>query len=71
MSDFKKWLAFIIGLVCVWLLSLLSHVLVPFFIAAFLAYIGDPWVERLNRAACPRALGVVLIFVIFIVCVRI
>lgn len=69
MSDFKKWLCLILGLVCVWLLFLLSHLLIPFFIAAFLAYIADPFVERLKRLGCPRTLGVLLVFAIFIVIV--
>ncbi len=67
MSDFRKWLG-LIGLVFfIWILFLLSHLLIPFFIAAFLAYIGDPLVERLQRFGIPRILGVLIVFIIFII----
>ena len=65
-SDFRKWLGLIILAFFICLLFLLSHLLVPFFIAAFLAYIGDPVVERLQRCGIPRTLGVLVVFIIFI-----
>lgn len=66
MSDFNRWLGLIIFVVFVWLLFLLSKILIPFFIAAFLAYIGDPLVERLSRLGLSRLFGVIVVFVIFI-----
>jgi len=71
MSDFKKWLSVIILAFFIWLLFLLSHILVPFFVAAFLAYVGDPIVERFNRRGLPRTLGVLVVFVIFIAIIAI
>lgn len=67
MSDFKKCLGLVALALFVWLLFLLSHLLVPFFIAAFLAYMGDPVVERLQRVGIARIVGVLIVFIIFIV----
>ncbi|MFO7603770.1 MAG: AI-2E family transporter [Gammaproteobacteria bacterium] len=51
-------------LVCLALLYWLAPVLTPFVVAAVLAYIGDPLVDRLERWRLPRTLGVVLVFVV-------
>ncbi len=67
MSDFRKCLGLIGVAFFIWILFLLSHLLIPFFIAAFLAYIGDPLVERLQRLGISRTLGVLFVFIIFIV----
>lgn len=61
MTDSNKWmfiLATIIG--CV-LLYLLSPILTPFLIAAVLSYIGDPFVDKLEKRM-PRTLAVTLVF---------
>ena len=65
MSDFKKWMIFILSLLFIWVLYLLSHVLVPFLLAALLAYLGDPLVERLQCLRISRTLSVLLVFVFF------
>lgn len=48
MNDSQKWLAlfFVAGLG--WLLYLLAPILMPFAVAAILAYLGDPLVDRLE-----------------------
>lgn len=48
MNDSQKWLAlfFVAGLG--WLLYLLAPILMPFAVAAMLAYLGDPLVDRLE-----------------------
>lgn len=66
MSDFKKWMIFILSLIFIWLLYLLSHILVPFFLAAFIAYLGDPLVERLQHLKISRTLSVVVVFILFL-----
>lgn len=71
MSNFKKWMTVIVIALLIWLLFLLSRVLVPFFIAAFLAYIGDPVVERFERLKLSRTFGVIVVFVIFIALIAI
>ena len=48
-----QWLALVI--VCAWLLYLLGPILTPFVVAAILAYICDPWVDRLCAWKLPLA----------------
>ena len=47
-----QWIAIIAGIA--WLLYLLEPILTPFIIAAILAYICDPWVDRLCALKLPR-----------------
>jgi predicted PurR-regulated permease PerM len=47
-----QWIAITAGIA--WLLYLLEPILTPFFIAAILAYICDPWVDRLCSLKLPR-----------------
>lgn len=44
----------------------LSGILTPFALAALLAYLGDPLVNRMTKLHIPRTLGVVIVFVIFL-----
>lgn len=46
------------------LLYLLSPVLTPFLVAAVLAYIGDPLVDRLERLQLSRTLSVTVVFLV-------
>lgn len=45
------------------LVYLLAPVLTPFMVAAILAYIGDPLVDRLENYKLPRTLAVVIVFI--------
>ena len=47
------------GLLLLWLLAQLSPILSPFLLAAILAYICNPLVDRMQRLGLPRSLGVV------------
>lgn len=47
------------------LIYLLAPILTPFMVAAILAYIGDPLVDRLEKYKLPRTLAVVIVFIIF------
>ncbi len=67
LSDSEKWLALGVFLVIGWLLYLLSPVLTPFMISAFLAYLGDPLVDRLEARKVSRTLGVAIVFCIMFV----
>lgn len=49
-----------------WILYLLSPILTPFIIAALLAYLGDPLVDRLEARRLPRALAVTLVFCVIL-----
>lgn len=57
---------FLIILVVVlgYLISLLSPILTPFCIAALLAYLGDPIVNRMGRLGVPRTLAVTIVFIL-------
>jgi predicted PurR-regulated permease PerM len=62
MSDSQRWLL-LIGVFAVgWVLYLLGPVLTPFVVAAFLAYLGDPLVDRLEALKISRTLSVVTVF---------
>ena len=61
MTDSKRWLLFA-GLIALGgLLYLLSPVLTPFLIAIFLAYMGDPLVDQLDKRT-PRTVSVLIVF---------
>ena len=45
-----------------WLIHLLTPVLVPLFVAAILAYLGDPLVDRLENKGLSRTLSVTVVF---------
>ena len=47
--------------------SLLGPILTPFFLGAFLAYLGDPWVDRVESWGLGRALSATLVFALIAV----
>lgn len=51
----------------IWLLTMLSSVLTPFFVAALLAYLGDPLADRLEAKGLSRTLSVILVFLLIFV----
>ena len=55
-----QWAA--VGLFVCWLLWLLAPILTPFVLAALLAWLGDPLVDRLERAGRRRSVAVTLVF---------
>lgn len=55
-----QWTA--LGLAVCWLLWLLSPVLSPFVLGALLGWLGDPLVDRLERAGRSRNVAVLLVF---------
>ena len=66
MSHFKKALLLVVfGLVLLILHSVLA-VLTPLIVAAVLAYLTDPVVERLTRYNMPRVMAVLLVFLILL-----
>ncbi|MDH5784725.1 MAG: AI-2E family transporter [Chromatiales bacterium] len=68
MSESQKWF-FLAGLSFGGvLLYLLAPVLMPFVVAAVLAYIGDPLVDRLESWGFSRTLSVVAVFVTLTLC---
>jgi len=62
MTDTRSWLFLSVFLVTGVLLYLLAPVLTPFLIAALLAYISDPLVDRLETYKLSRTWAVVVVF---------
>ena len=60
----NRWFWLLLVLVSGFLIYLLAPVLTPFMVAAILAYIGDPLVDRLENYKLPRTLAVVVVFLI-------
>lgn len=65
MTDSQKWMLLSIVLLTGWLFYLLSPILMPFMVAAFLGYLGDPLVDRLEARKLSRSLSVTIVFIIF------
>ncbi len=66
MNDSQKWLWFVAILAVGGLIYLLAPVLTPFLIAALLAYLGDPLVDRMEARRLPRTAAVAVIFVLLL-----
>jgi len=62
MKEVKRWSVLFGVLFFLWLVYLLSSVMTPFIMGAFLAYLTDPLVTQLERIKIPRILGVILVF---------
>lgn len=64
MTTSNKWLWLAIFLVIGGLVYLLAPILTPFMMAAVLAYIGDPLVDKLEEWKLPRTAAVSVVFVV-------
>jgi predicted PurR-regulated permease PerM len=62
MTDSQKWLIFSFIAVTAGLIYLLSPVLMPFVLAAMLAYLGDPLADKLESYRLSRTQAVVIVF---------
>lgn len=65
-SDPKKIWLLIVFIAFFWLLYLLSPILTPFVISLFLAYLGDPSVDRLQNMNFSRTLSVCIVFFVML-----
>lgn len=65
MPESRRWLWLAGLLFAGWLIYLISPILTPFLVAMLLAYLGDPLVDRLERAGLSRTWGVVAVFTLF------
>ena len=61
--DSKTWFWLVVLTIAAVLFYLLSPMLTPFFVAALLAYLGDPLVDRLENMKLSRTLSVTVVFV--------
>ncbi|ADV26930.1 protein of unknown function UPF0118 [Pseudoxanthomonas suwonensis 11-1] len=55
-----KWI--VLALVALWMVGLLAPILTPFVLGALLGWMGDPLVDRLERAGRSRNVAVTLVF---------
>ena len=62
MTDTRSWLILALITATGFLFYLLAPVLTPFLLAALLAYVGDPLVDRLEARKLSRTLAVTLVF---------
>ncbi|HEX5304789.1 MAG TPA: AI-2E family transporter [Dyella sp.] len=62
----RRWQLLAIVAVLVYLIYLLAPVLMPFALAAMLAYLGDPLADRLERLGLGRTLAVTIVFVVIL-----
>ena len=62
----RRWQWLLIALIVGWLILLLAPVLTPFVCAALLGWLGDPWVDRLERSGRSRTTAVVLVFTLML-----
>ena len=62
--DSKIWFWLVVLTIATTLFYLLSPMLTPFFVAALLAYLGDPLVDRLENMKLSRTLSVTVVFVV-------
>ncbi|HEU4669358.1 MAG TPA: AI-2E family transporter [Dyella sp.] len=64
--DSRRWQLLAIAAVIGYLIYLLAPVLMPFAIAAMLAYLGDPLADRLEKFGMGRTLAVTIVFVVLL-----
>ena len=64
--DVRRWQWLAVLLVLGFLVWLLAPILTPFVISALLGWLGDPLVDRLERAGRSRHVAVLLVFVLII-----
>ncbi len=66
MSESQKWMLLSIVVLIAGVFYLLSPILTPFLVAAFLGYLGDPLVDRLELRKLSRTSSVAIVFVFFV-----
>jgi len=68
-SDSNKLLLLLLLVLGGWLFYQLSSVLMPFFVAALLAYLGDPLVDWLQEKKLSRTQAVCIVFAVIFFCI--
>ncbi len=66
MTDSQRWFLLTVTVAVAGLVYLLAPVLTPFLVAALLAYLGDPLVDRMETRGLPRTAAVVVVFVLLL-----
>jgi len=62
----RRWQMLAITAVILYLFWLLAPVMMPFVVAAMLAYLGDPLADRLQRLGMGRTLAVSIVFIVLL-----
>ena len=62
MTDAQKWLLLTGIVLGGWVIYLLTPVLTPFLVGILLAYLGDPFVDRLEKFKLSRTFSVIIVF---------
>ena len=65
----RRWQLFAITAVIVYLIWLLAPVLMPFAVAAMIAYLGDPLADRLERLGLNRMWAATIVFVVLMIAI--
>jgi len=65
MTESQKWMLLSIVLILGGLVYLLSPILMPFLVAAFIGYLGDPMVDKFEARHYSRSLSVSIVFIFF------
>jgi len=69
MTQSQLWLTLVVGLLVAGLLYALQPILTPFFVGMGLAYLADPFADRLEARGWSRTVSAALVFLVLIVVV--
>ena len=63
MTQSQAWLLIVVGIIVAVLLYTLQSVLTPFLVGMGIAYLADPFADRLETRGWSRAMSTVIVFV--------
>ena len=66
MTQSQTWLLIVVGLILAGLLYILQPVLTPFLVGIGIAYLADPFADRLEARGWPRSVATVIVFLVLI-----
>lgn len=66
MTQSQAWLLIVVGLILAGLLYILQPVLTPFLVGIGIAYLADPFADRLEARGWPRSMATVMVFSVLI-----
>ncbi len=66
-TDAQKWLIVVMVVLTSYVVYLLAPILTPFLVSAFLAYLGDPAVDKLQTFKLSRTCSVMVVFLLMMI----
>ena len=66
MTQSQAWLLIVVGLILAGLLYILQPVLTPFLVGIGIAYLADPFADRLEARGWPRSMATAIVFLVLI-----